>query len=301
MLLSLSDDELQLVHEAVRFEALASCVRCCKRFRIAAMASGRLALLAAAGGDLESVKWAHLHARPLSREKNAGILCRIAAARADLHMLRWALENCGVGLLGSDVMHLAIASGSLEMVRAVHDHGVPIGSEEFASAAITGHIAIVQWLACRVLDRSSGVPMSIAAGCAAAHGHLELLKWLTVEQYEKHASESCLSVASGACWGRYILAAAARGGHVQIIEWARRIGYATTTPGVRNDVARKEWLRAGNEAKAAAEKKERELAGQRARLTEIREMPWKKAFKKTLIFFAEEDNEIRALIVRMGC
>ena len=62
MLLSLSDDELQLVHEAVRFEALASCVRCCKRFRIAAMASGRLALLAAAGGDLESVKWAHLHA-----------------------------------------------------------------------------------------------------------------------------------------------------------------------------------------------------------------------------------------------
>ena len=143
--------------------------------------------------------------------------------------------------------------------------------------------------------------MSIAAGCAAAHGLLELLKWLTVEQYEKHASGTRLNVASGACWGRYILAAAARGGHVQIIEWARHIGYATTTPGVRNDVARKEWLRAGNEAKAAAEKKERELAGQRARLTEIREMPWKKACKKTLIFFAEEDNEIRALIVRTGC
>ena len=54
--------------------------------------------------------------------------------------------------LGSDVMHLAIASGSLEMVRAVHDHGVPIDFEYFASAAITGHIAMVQWLASRDLD-----------------------------------------------------------------------------------------------------------------------------------------------------
>ena len=33
MLLSLSDDELQLVHEAVPFDALSSCVRCCKRMR----------------------------------------------------------------------------------------------------------------------------------------------------------------------------------------------------------------------------------------------------------------------------
>ena len=125
---------------------------------------------------------------------------------------------------------------------------------------------------------------------------MELLKWLTVEQYEKHASESCLNVASGACWGRYILAAAARGGHVEIIEWARRIGYATTTPG-RNDDARKAWVRAGNEAKAAAEKKQRELAGQRERLTVIREMPWKKACD----FLAEEINEIQALIVRTQC
>ena len=63
MLLSLSDDELHLVHEAVRFKALASCVRCCKRLRTAAMASGRLALLAASVGDLESVKWAFANSR----------------------------------------------------------------------------------------------------------------------------------------------------------------------------------------------------------------------------------------------
>ena len=68
------------------------------------MASGRLALLAASVGDLESVKWAHLHARPLSPETNAGMLCKFAAARADLRMLRWALENGGVGPSGSVVI-----------------------------------------------------------------------------------------------------------------------------------------------------------------------------------------------------
>eukprot|EP00964_Phaeocystis_antarctica_P159460 scaffold130487_cov75-Phaeocystis_antarctica.AAC.1 len=56
MLLSLSDDELQLVHEAVPGDTLWSCMRCCKRLRTAAMASGGLALVAAVAGDLESVK-----------------------------------------------------------------------------------------------------------------------------------------------------------------------------------------------------------------------------------------------------
>ena len=48
------------------------------------MASGGLALVAAVAGDLESVKWAHLHACPISRVEGAGMLCHIAAARARL-------------------------------------------------------------------------------------------------------------------------------------------------------------------------------------------------------------------------
>ena len=56
----------------------------CKRLRIAAMASGGLALVAAVAGDLESMKWAHLHACPISRVEGAGRLCHIAAARARL-------------------------------------------------------------------------------------------------------------------------------------------------------------------------------------------------------------------------
>jgi hypothetical protein len=252
MLLSLSDDELQLVHEAVPFDALPSCVRCCKRMRTAAMASGGLALVAAAAGDLKSVKWAHQHACPLSRVEGAGMLCLIAAARADPHMLQWALENGGVGLRGFDVMQLAIAAGSLDMVRVVHAHGVPIHLWNYSSAAITGDLAILQWLqGCVVVEyrRSHRTGMTVAAGFAAAHGHLEVLKWLTVERDDGAAPGET------AYWGRYILAAAARGGHVHIIEWAHRFGYPSSH-------TKQEWARAANQAKAAAESVQRQRAGQ---------------------------------------
>ena len=259
MLLSLSDDELQLVHEAVPGDALWSCVRCCKRLRTAALASGWLALVAAVAGDLESVKWAQLHACPLSRGHDAGFLCHIAAARADLRMLRWALDNGGVGLHGYEVMQRAIAAGNLELVRVVHDHGVPIGCRDYATAAITGRLAIVQWLECSDLKRTvmgKLARMVIAAGCAAAHGHLELLKWRTGEREEGCASGSI------AAWGRYILAAASRGGHLHIIEWAHRAGYP-------NNSTKKEWARAANLARAAAESVR---AGQR----QPRKMSWKR-------------------------
>ena len=281
MLLSLSDDELQLVHEAVPFDALSSCVRCCKRMRTAAMASGGLALVAAVSGDLESVKWAHLHACPISRVENAGMLCHIAAARADLRILRWALENGGVGPRGSVVMQLAIAAGSLDMVRVVRDHGVPICAQDYATAAITGHLAIFKWLesTCEMETRAAVGRMITAAGCAAAHGHLEMLKWLTAERDDGTAPGAT------APWGRYILAAAARGGHVHIIEWAHRSGYPSNH-------SEKEWARVANQEKAAAESVQRQRAGQRP----PRKMRWKKRSNKRLQMFKEEASELQRLI-----
>ena len=44
-LLSLSDDELQLVHESMPGDALWSCVRCCKRLRKAVWQAAGLRLL----------------------------------------------------------------------------------------------------------------------------------------------------------------------------------------------------------------------------------------------------------------
>ena len=137
-LLSLSDDELQLVHESMPEDALWSCVRCCKRLRKAALASGGLAVVAALAGDLASVRWAHLRGCPVSRV-GAGKLCHIAAARNDLPMLRWTLANGGVGLHGAIVMELAIAAGNLDMVRVAHDHGCELG-RDYETAAIMGHL-----------------------------------------------------------------------------------------------------------------------------------------------------------------
>ena len=262
-LLSLSDDELQLVHEAIPGHALWCCVLCCKRLRIAALASGGLAHAAAVAGDLASMKRAHLRGCPLSRAAWAGTLCHIAAARNDLTMLRWALANGGAGPHGSVVMELAIDVGNLEMARAIHERGCvyDIG-RAYKTAAIRGHLAIVQWLYARDVEyvrakshaetfslrllRQTDVTkhMSLAAERSARNGHLELLKWLIVHHVCRR----------NAIWSksmrRCILSAAARGGHLHIIEWAHSTGHPDGEPG-------EEWTTATNVARAAAESVQR--------------------------------------------
>jgi len=255
-LLSLSDDELQLVHEAIPGHALWCCVLCCKRLRIAALASGGLAHAAAVAGDLASMKRAHLRGCPLSRAAWAGTLCHIAAARNDLTMLRWALANGGVGPHGSVVMELAIEVGDLEMARAIHEHGCvyDIG-RAYETAAIRGHLAIVQWLHARDLESlrskshaeklslrptDKATHVSLAAVRAAQNGHLVLLKWLTVR----------LQPIWSKSMRRCILSAAARGGHLHIIEWAHSTGHPDGEPG-------EEWTTATNVARAAAESVQR--------------------------------------------
>ena len=246
-LLSLSDDELQLVHEAIPGHTLWCCVLCCKRLRIAALASGGLAHAAAVAGDLASMKRAHLRGCPLSRAAWAGTLCHIAAARNDLTMLRWALANGGAGPHGSVVMELAIEVGDLEMARAIHEHGsvYDIG-RAYETAAIKGHLVIVQWLYARDLEsprsKSHDISkhLSLAAGRSASNGHLGLLKWLTVR----------LQTIWSKSMRRYILTAAARGGHLHIIEWAHRAGHPDGETG-------EEWTTAANVARAAAESVQR--------------------------------------------
>ena len=258
-LLDLPDDELQLVHEALPGHTLWSCVLCCKRLRIAALASGGLAHAAAAAGDLASMKRAHLRGCPLSLVAWGGTLCHIAAARNDLTMLRWALANGGVGPHGSVVMELAIEVGNLEMARAIHEHGCvyDIG-RAYETAAIKNNLAIVQWLYAIDLEslrsKSHAETLSLrplrqtdiskhlrlAAGSSALNGHLGLLKWLTVR----------LQAVWSKSMRRFILSAAARGGHLQIIEWAYRAGHPDGETG-------EEWTTAANVARAAAESVQR--------------------------------------------
>ena len=294
-LLSLSDDELQLVHEAIPGDALWSCVQCCKRLRAAALASGGLTLAAAVAGDLRLVKWAYLRGYPLSRDLSASMLCHIAAARNDFRMLRWALANGGVGLHGSFVLELAVAAGNVEMVSAVLDHGCMYG-RAYETAAIMGHIAIVQWLYQRdkrdseCSEQLRQTRMTSAAGCAAAHGHLELLEWLTDDErdeenyYHSHirdaTSRSPPEVT--ASWGRYILSAAARGGYLHIIDWAQRAGYP-------EEETKEEWTQAANLAWAAAEIVQRQRAGeQRA--------PRKMSFSEIRQMFLREAKAVAGLV-----
>ena len=136
--------------------------------------------------------------------------------------------------------------------------------------------------------------MNRAAGCAAAHGHLEVLKWLTDDEREEgHQILSRSGV--HASWGRYILSAAARGGHPHIIEWAHRTGYPLPSKDewARDAnlarAAKDDWERDANLARAAAESVQRQLAGQQR-------VPRKKSLKETRQMFFEKANEVAVLV-----
>ena len=319
-LLSLSDDELQLVHEALPGAALWSCVRCCKRLRTAALASGGLALAAAAAGDLASVKWAHLRGCPLARDTYAGVLCQIAAGRNDFRTLRWALANGGVDRFGSLVMELAIAVGNLELVRFAHGHGC-VYDRDYETAAITGHLAIIQWFYDRDSQCSEQLRrsrMTSAAGCAAAHGKLPVLEWVTDERVVPHplrisipflgaspafeqrwASERIAASRSSpevpASWGRYLLSAGARGGHLHVVRWARRAGYE------EGEETEEEWIQAAKLAWAAAKRVDTHEATLPGVHAWQKHAPSKMSFEAGMYdefrqILLDEANEVNALV-----
>ena len=72
-------------------------------------------------------------------------------------------------------MEIAIAAGNLEMVRVAHDHGCAYG-RDYETAAITGHLAIVQWLYERDSECSEQLRQSRMTSAAAARRHMELCK-----------------------------------------------------------------------------------------------------------------------------
>ena len=194
-LLSLSDDELQLVHEWIPNDALWSCVLCCHRLQAAALASGGFALAAAAvAGDLASVKWAHLRGSPLSRRlpfasnecagslivkwdsyatyPYAGNVCYTAAQQDDHEMLLWALEHDGLGQYGTHVIGAAAANGNLEMVRVAHRHGCPTENVCHIAAQQNDRNMLLWALAHGGVNRFGSYCMERAA----ENGNLEMLR-----------------------------------------------------------------------------------------------------------------------------
>jgi hypothetical protein len=96
----------------------------------------------------------------------------------------------------------AATGGDLSLLQWLRSIGVPWDSEVTAEAAKEGHLHILSWA------RDNGCPWHpYVAGHAASRGHLEVFLWL---------------IRNGAPWsGAIVCAAAAGGGHLPILQWAR--------------------------------------------------------------------------------
>jgi len=182
---------------------------------------------AAQGGHLEIVQW--LHSNDGSRDRHYSCVCSIAAEYGHLHVLEWA---CGQGyIMDSTTCSWAAGSGHLPILQWARARGCAWTNWTCRRAAEGGHLAVLQWA------RANGCPWDEeTCSSAAAGGHLDVLVWAR---------------ANGCPWDMVVcFAAAARNGHVTVLEWVRAAGHCA--PNVSRQVVKRgrlnvlKWAAAAN-------------------------------------------------------
>jgi roadblock/LC7 domain-containing protein len=210
---------------------------------------------AARGGHIDILEWGIQNGVRISSE----VICSRAARGGHLHLLRWARER---GYPWDDrITQLAAKGGHLEVLQWARLNGCPWSEGVAAAAAGGGHIGVLRWAleagapldestvaaAARRGDRATiewllsleNAPPcgSLTAGAAAGEGQLQLLQWLLEERKLELTADLCVAAAlgghlpvlkwarlQGAPWDPQVCAAAATNGHLQVLQWARAEG-----------------------------------------------------------------------------
>lgn len=214
---------------------------------------------AAAGGSLPALQWLRGQGCPLdeaafagaARAGNLDVLrwlreqgcawsdeaCAVAAARGHLAVLQW-LRAQGCPWDPEAICPAAAANGHLAVVRWARQQGCAWSAGTVAVAAVGGHTAAVQWLL------GAGCPRDITCCMMAmSSGNLRMVRWLRAHGHwcdlaEEHLDVCVLISAKegnlrmlrwlrqelSARWVRPACTAAAAGGHVGLLSWARAQG-----------------------------------------------------------------------------
>ena len=121
--------------------------------------------VAAGGGHLEVLQWAHANGCPWDSET-----CSEAARGGHLEVLQWARANgCP---WDPETCSLAAQGGHLEVLQWVRANGCPWDRGTCSGAARGGHLEVLQWA------HANGCPWGTdTCAWAATGGHLEVLQW----------------------------------------------------------------------------------------------------------------------------
>ena len=132
-------------------------------------------------------------------------VAKVEDAMMSLPMLRWSIDR---GLKATDLKqdHAAEAawSGSLDVLRYLHEKGCPWNEDTCGGAAQGGHLTVLQWA------REHGCPWNETTCVRSAwKGHLDVLQW---------------GRANGCPWNEDTCWCAAQGGHLHVLQWAHENG-----------------------------------------------------------------------------
>ena len=170
---------------------------------------------------------------------------RVPVGRGDVHdggggghleLLQWARQNgCE---WDEDTCKLAAKGGHLEVLQWAHENGCPWDENTCEYAAYGGHLEVLQWA------RENGCPWDEKTSAGAAEGgHLEVLQWADENECPWNEDTCEYAAFGGHCWGGAAVGSAgeatvlqwargtstrarraAYGGHLEVLQWARRNG-----------------------------------------------------------------------------
>ena len=165
-----------------------------------------------------------------SLSKFRGVICRYAAERGDLSMLKWAWTEGG-GRLCEATPWVAARNGHLAVLQWAWAHGCERDKGTCYRAAENGHLEVLQWA------RAQGCPWDgHLCELAAKFGHLAVLQWARAQECPWNAM-TCRGAASnrhlavlqwaraqGCPWDAWTCARAAENGHFAVLQWLRAQG-----------------------------------------------------------------------------
>ena len=154
----------------------------------------------------ESGGSAFVGTRPRTYPTGPAKFCALAAARGHLNLLRWAMDNGAI--CDPSAAESAAEGGHLYVLK--HVWRIPaVGlsrdiPDVCTCAARGGHLNVIQWM-----WSDNGVCTNADSLLEAAErGHLHILKW-----HDVHWPEQLAPIGDSLC------GAAARGGHLGVLEW----------------------------------------------------------------------------------